>query len=124
MKKGSLKYYHNEKEEAIAVISVDSYTCMEHHSLKKAIVSMTTGIISTSLSVLAIILSFFFLLPGGISALLSISCGIVAIVFSTRSRSYGRAIAGLILGIIGISISAILLLIHAVLVFFFQFSFF
>lgn len=85
---------------------------------------MTVGIISTSLSVLAIILSFFFLLPGCISAALSIICGIIAIALGSRSLPYGRAVAGLVLGIIGVSISAILGIINIVLVIFFQFSFY
>ncbi|RHO19778.1 hypothetical protein [Amedibacterium intestinale] len=94
---------------------------MENKHRGLAIGSMTTGIVSTSISAVSLIVSFFFLLPGCIGAAISIACGIVAIALSNRSRPMGRAIAGIVLGIVGVSISGILLLINLILIFIFHF---
>ncbi|MBS6179674.1 hypothetical protein MKC91_06285 [[Clostridium] innocuum] len=86
---------------------------MNSTAVRTAIASMVLGIVSVSLCVPAILLSFFWWLLGMITALASLTCGILAIVMSTRASAIspaGRAVAGLILGIIGTSIAGLLLL--------------
>ncbi len=73
----------------------------------KTIASMTSGIISTSLSVLSIVLSFFWLIFGITISIISIICGVIAITFSNHSLHSGKAIAGLVTGVVGSSIGSI-----------------
>ena len=79
---------------------------MNSATIRTAIASMVLGIVSVSFCVPAILFSFFRWLPGMLIVLVSLACGILAIVL----RPAGRAIAGLVLGIIGTSISGLLLL--------------
>ncbi len=81
------------------------------NSNKKAIASMTLGIISTSLSVVSIVLSFFWLISGIGFSIASITCGIIAIIFSNHSLHSGKAVAGLVTGIVGCSIGGIIFII-------------
>lgn len=84
---------------------------MNSATIRTAIASMVLGIVSVSFCVPAILFSFFRWLPGMLIVLVSLACGILAIVMGARVlRPAGRAIAGLVLGIIGTSISGLLLL--------------
>ena len=86
---------------------------MNSATIRTAIASMVLGIVSVSFCVPAILFSFFRWLPGMLIVLVSLACGILAIVMGARARVLrpaGRAIAGLVLGIIGTSISGLLLL--------------
>lgn len=87
----------------------------------KSIASMSVGIISSSVCVLAMILPFFWIVAGMVAALIAIACGIVAIVLSNRSMHCGQAVAGLVTGIVGCSIGGIVLVICSILVYFFSF---
>ena len=78
---------------------------MNSATIRTAIASMVLGIVSVSFC--------FRWLPGMLIVLLSLACCILAIVMGARARVLrpaGRAIAGLVLGIIGTSISGLLLL--------------
>ena len=79
-------------------------------SKRKAIASMTIGIIATSFSILAMILPFFWLIAGIVAAIIAIACGIVAIVLSSSSVHCGQAIAGLVCGIVGCSVGGLVAL--------------
>ena len=79
-------------------------------SKRKAIASMTIGIIATSFSILAMILPFFWLIAGIIVSVIAIVCGIVAIVLSSSSVHCGQAIAGLVCGIVGCSVGGLVVL--------------
>ena len=88
----------------------------------KSIASMSVGIVASSISVLAMILPFFWIVAGMIAAAIAIVCGIVAIALSNRSMHCGQAVAGLVTGIVGCSIGGIVLTICTILVYFFEFS--
>ena len=78
---------------------------------------MVLGIVSVSFCVPAILFSFFRWLPGMLIVLVSLACGILAIVMGARARVLrpaGRAIAGLVLGIIGATVSATAIALSAV----------
>lgn len=90
---------------------------MENFS--KAIASMSMGIVSCSFAIIAIVLSFFTVLYGGILTGMALALGILAIVFSCSSLHCGRAVAGLVTGIVGSSISGVTLMFLMVICFFF-----
>lgn len=71
---------------------------MNSATIRTAIASMVLGIVSVSFCVPAILFSFFRWLPGMLIVLVSLACGILAIVMGARARVLrpaGRAIAGL-----------------------------
>ena len=88
----------------------------------KAIASMSVGIVATSISVIAMILPFFWMVAGILTGVIAGICGIIAIVLSNRSLHSGRAVAGLVTGIVGCSIGGIVVVLCSVLVYFFSFS--
>ena len=78
-----------------------------------SIAAMVLGIVSVSLCILAMIFSFFWILQAIAVAAAALICGIHAIILGVKGRqlqSVGRAIAGFVLGIIGTSISGLLVL--------------
>lgn len=87
----------------------------------KAIASMSVGIVATSISVISMILPFFWILAGILSSITAIICGIVAIVLSNHCLHSGRAIAGLVTGIVGCSIGGIVTIVCVLLICFFGF---
>lgn len=95
---------------------------MQESSYRSAVASMVLGIVSVSLFLPAVILSFFHWKYSLVFATISLICGIVAIVFGAKAKMIkpaGRAIAGFVLGIVGTSISGILINLLMVLCFFF-----
>ena len=81
---------------------------MNSATIRTAIASMVLGIVSVSFCVPAILFSFFRWLPGMLIVLVSLAP--MTIARARVLRPAGRAIAGLVLGIIGTSISGLLLL--------------
>ena len=78
-----------------------------------SIAAMVLGIVSVSLCIPAMIFSFFWILQAIAVAAAALVCGILAIILGVKGRqlkSVGRAIAGFVLGIIGTSISGLLVL--------------
>lgn len=85
---------------------------------RKAITSMVLGIIACSLSLVTIICAFFNLFFSSLIGAIALVLGIVSIVFAASSPHCGRAIAGLVTGIVGTSLAGILILTNMVLGFF------
>lgn len=80
------------------------------------VASLVCGIISISLSIVAIPIGIFSYVWGCVITAIGIGLGIFAIVAGTRSRKYntpaGKAIAGFILGIIGTSMDGVIFVIY------------
>lgn len=77
------------------------------------IASMVLGIVSVSLSAVAIPIGIFFQLWGCFISVCGILCGIVAIALGAKSKNLypaGQAIAGFVMGIVGVSIHTIIFL--------------
>lgn len=77
------------------------------------IASMVLGIVSVSLSAVAIPIGIFFQLWGCFISVCGILCGIVAIALGAKSKNFypaGQAIAGFVMGIVGVSIHTIIFL--------------
>lgn len=87
-------------------------------SYRKAITSMCLGIISCSLAIIAMICAFFHLFASGIIAAIALVSGIISIVNAASSHHCGRAVAGLVTGIVGTSLNGLLLLANMVIGFF------
>ena len=87
-------------------------------NIRKAITSMCLGIISCSLSLIGFICIFFHLFFSGCISSIALVLGIISIVFAASSLHCGRAVAGLVTGIIGTSLSGLLLLTNLVIGFF------
>ena len=87
-------------------------------SYRKAITSMCLGIISCSFALLAIIIAFFHLFISAIIALIGLTTGILSIIYASSSHHCGRAVAGLVTGIIGTSLSGLTILANMVIGFF------
>ena len=63
---------------------------MNSATIRTAIASMVLGIVSVSFCVPAILFSFFRWLPGMLIVLVSLACGILAIVMGARAGCYVR----------------------------------
>ena len=92
---------------------------MKELNTGKAIASMVLGIVSVSFSVFAAIILFFLFVPAMIIATSALTCGILAIVLAGKAKGLGRAIAGLVLGIVGTSLTGCIMIIGIVIFFFF-----
>lgn len=84
----------------------------------KAITSMVLGIIACSLSFVAMICAFFHLFFSSVVGAIALASGIVSIVFAASSPHCGRAVAGLVTGIVGTSLAGVLILTNIVISFF------
>lgn len=86
---------------------------------RKAVTSMCLGIISCSLAIVTIICAFFNLFISSMIGALGLTLGIVSIIFAASSPHCGRAVAGLVTGIVGTSLTGLLILVNMVIGFFF-----
>lgn len=76
------------------------------------VAAMVCGIVSVSISALAIPIGIFFHIWGCLIAAVGLGCGIFAIVAGAKAKIYypaGKAIAGFVMGIIGTSLHAMIL---------------
>lgn len=82
------------------------------------IAAMVCGIVSVSLSAVAIPIGIFFFFWGCVISLFALGCGIFSIVAGAKAKQYppiGQAIAGLVLGIIGTSLHVVIFLCFLIL---------
>lgn len=86
---------------------------------RKAITSMCLGIVSCSLAIVTMICAFFHLFASSVIGAIGLALGIISIIFAASSPHCGRAVAGLVTGIVGTSLTGLLILVNMVIGFFF-----
>lgn len=88
---------------------------MKQEKIGLSIASMVLGIIAVSLTVTSITFLFFIFSLGMALNFIALSCGIIAIILGAKSRILYRGVAGFVLGIVGTSLAASILVIVSIL---------